>query len=295
MCLKLYFYAMAVTTTIIIVNYNAGAALERTLESLLPDAGPDTEIVVVDNASADESISRLEKFGAAVRVIANAENVGFARAVNQGLAATSGRYALLLNPDVVVAPGAVAALERFMDERADAGVAGGRVLEADGRLQLACRRGIPTPWVAFCRFSGLGRLFPGSRLFARYNMTFLDPAQPARVDAVSGSFMMIRREVVERIGPLDEDYFMYAEDIDFCYRAGLAGWAVYYNPEAVITHAKGVCAETNRARAAYEFYNTMWTFHKKHFLKKTFPPLNLFIFVAILILKHVKSWKSGKK
>jgi hypothetical protein len=286
---------MAVITSVIIVNYNAGTALERMLESLLPDVAADAEIVVVDNASADGSVARLERFGAAVRVIANTGNVGFARAVNQGLAATSGRYALLLNPDVVVSPGAVPAMVRFMDARPDAGVAGGRVLEADGRLQLACRRGIPTPWVAFCRFSGLGRLFPNSRLFARYNMTFLDPDQPARVDAVSGSFMMIRREVLDRIGPLDEDYFMYAEDIDFCYRAGLAGWAVYYNPEAVITHTKGVCAESNRARAAYEFYNTMWTFHKKHFMKKTFPPLNLFIFVAIWFMKYFKSWTANRK
>lgn len=279
---------MDVKTAVIIVNYNGGVALERTLDSLLPELREDVEVVVVDNASADYSLRTLERYAPGVRVIANSENGGFARAVNQGLEATGGRYALLLNPDVLVRPGAVAEMERFMDARPDAGVAGGRVLESDGRLQLACRRGIPTPWVAFCRFSGLGGLFPKSPLFARYNMTFLDPEATARVDAVSGSFMMIRREVVEKIGLFDEAFFLYAEDIDFCYRAGMAGWGVYYNPDAVITHAKGVCAETNRSRAMYEFYNTMWTFHKKHFLRKTFPPVNLLIYLAISFLKRVK-------
>ena len=275
------------TTTIIIVNYNAGDALRETVESLLPQMSAGRELLIVDNASADASLGGIAEYADRLRILRNADNAGFAAAVNRGIRESDGEYVLLLNPDITAAPGMLDSMEQFMAAHADTGIAGGRVNETDGSLQPACRRGFPTPWVAFCRFSGLARAFPNSKLFARYNLTFLDEAQPAAVDAVSGSFMMIRRNVLDQVGHLDEDYFMYAEDIDICLRTRQAGWEVRYNPDAVITHTKGVCADTNRARAKYEFYNTMWTFHKKHFAAKTFPPLNWAIWLAVAVLRFV--------
>ena len=275
-------------TTVIIVNYNAGPALRRMMDSLAPALRPGDDVFIIDNASADNSLQLISDYRDRATLIRNPDNRGFSAAVNQGLAAGRGEFFLLLNPDVVVPPGTLALMEQFMSEHPDAGVAGGMVCETDGRLQLACRRGFPSPWVAFCRLSGLSFMFPKSKLFARYNLTFLDPDQVSEVDAVSGSFMLIRRAVVDRIGPFDEDYFLYAEDIDFCYRAKQAGFRVYYNPAARITHAKGVCADSAPGPAAYQFYHTMWTFHKKHFYRKTFPPVNALIWLGIQLMKSVK-------
>lgn len=274
--------------TVIVVNYNAGPALLRMMDSLAPALGPDDEVIVVDNASADNSLDPMAGHAARPVLIRNADNRGFSAAVNQGMDAAHGDYFLLLNPDVIVQPDTLREMERFMAARPDAGVAGGRVCETDGRLQLACRRGFPTPWVAFCRLSGLSLLFPKSKLFARYNLTFLDPDNEAEVDAVSGSFMMIRRAVTEQIGRFDEDYFLYAEDIDFCLRAKQAGWKALYNPAAPIVHAKGVCADTSPGPAAYQFYHTMWTFHKKHFYCKTPAPVNALIWLGVQAMKFVK-------
>jgi hypothetical protein len=274
--------------TVIVVNYNAGPALPRMVDSLAPALGPDDELLVVDNASEDNSLDLISNHASNPVFIRNPDNRGFSAAVNQGMAAGRGDFFLLLNPDVVVQPGTLREMERFMAAHPGAGVAGGRVCETDGRLQLACRRGFPSPWVAFCRLSGLSFMFPQSTLFARYNLTFLDPDQEAEVDAVSGSFMMIRRAVTEQIGRFDEDFFLYAEDIDFCFRAKQAGWKVMYNPAAPITHAKGVCADSSPGPAAYQFYHTMWTFHKKHFYKKTLPPVNLLIWLGVQGMKFVK-------
>ncbi len=268
------------SVSIVTVNYNSGACLGRMADSALRQIGAADSLVVVDNASVDDSLERLAPLAEKITAIANMENRGFARAVNQGAAAAVSDFILLLNPDAVIAEGALRALESFMVERPDAGVAGGKVLETDGSLQLACRRGFPSPWVAFCRLSGLSFLFPRSRLLAGYNMTFLDENETSEVDAVSGSFMMIRRSAFDSLGGFDEDYFLYAEDIDFCYRAKAAGMKVYYYPGAEATHEKGVCAASAPGFAKREFYKTMWTFHSKHYKRKTLPPLNWLIWAA---------------
>ena len=275
-------------TSIITVNYNSGTALKEMLDSLLPQKRGDVEIIIVDNASVDDSIALITSYQDRARLIQSPDNEGFSKGVNRGLTVASGKFILLLNPDTIVNEGALAALEQFMAENTEAGIAGGRVRETDGSLQPACRRAFPSPWVAFCRLSGLGRLFPKSKIFDRYNLMFLDENATNEVDAVSGSFMMIRKDVIDQIGRFDEDYFLYAEDIDFCFRAKQSGWKNYYFPGAVVTHKKGVSAETNRVRAMYEFYNTMWTFHKKHYLRRTFPPVNLAIYLGIWFLKTVK-------
>lgn len=274
------------TTSIIVVNYNSGEALDELLDSLRGEMRPDVETIVVDNASRDGWMERIAARGDA-KIILNTDNLGFSMAVNQGVRASSGRYILLVNPDVVVTPGAITALEDFLDSHGDTGVCGGKILGADGVLQLACRRGFPTPWVSFCRMSGLSFMFPKSRLLARYNMTYLDENEVSEVDALSGSFMMIRRDVFDEIGGFDEDYFLYAEDIDFCRRARLSGRRNFYVPSSVVTHKKRVSAKSNPVRSAYEFYNTMWTFHRKHYYRTTPAPVNAAIYVAVAVLKFV--------
>lgn len=289
------------SVSIVTVNFNSGACLRRMADSALRQMSSADTLVVVDNASVDDSLERLAPLAERIEVIANMDNRGFARAVNQGAAAAASDFILLLNPDAVLADGALRALESFMSERGDAGVAGGKVLETDGSLQLACRRGFPSPWVAFCRLSSLSFMFPRSRLLAEYNMTFLDENETAEVDAVSGSFMMIRRSAFDSLGGFDEDYFLYAEDIDFCYRAKAAGLKVCYYPGAEATHDKGVCAASAPGFARREFYKTMWTFHSKHYKRKTFPPLNWLIWAAAMGLAAAApalatlSAKSGRR
>ncbi len=286
---------MSITTSIITVNYNSGYALARMLDSFMDVRRADLEMIVIDNASSDDSLERIGDYSSEIKLIKNAGNVGFGAAVNQGFSVGRGKFFLLLNPDAVLRDGSITELERFLEKHDGAGIAGGRVLEDDGTLQLACRRGIPTPWVAFCRLARLGRFFPGSRLFARYNMTYLDEREVNEVDAVSGSFMMLKREVVEELGGFDERFFLYAEDIDICYRAKQAGWKVYYTPDAVIVHSKGVSASSNPRLATYEFYNTMWTFHEKHFKKKTPFFINIPIYITIKIMKRVMPWLAGRR
>jgi GT2 family glycosyltransferase len=155
-----------------------------------------------------------------------------------------------------------------MDEHLDIGVLGCKVVLPDGRLDLACRRSFPTPEVSFYRMSGLSKLFPKHERFAQYNLTYLDENETYEVDSVVGAFMLVRREVVEQIGMLDEDYFMYGEDIDWCYRIKQAGWKVVYYPEVEIIHYKGASGGKKNPRIIYEFYRAMYLFYEKHYKSK---------------------------
>jgi len=262
-----------VDLSVVIVSYNVRRFLEQALRSVFAALeGLEGEVWVVDNASSDGSVQMVREQFPQVKLIANEENVGFARANNQAIAQARGRYVLLLNPDTVVRKDTFRIMVKFMDEHPEAGAAGCKVLNPDGTLQLACRRGFPTPMVAFYKIVGLSSLFPKSRRFGRYNMTYLNPDEVAEVDAVSGSFMMVRREVVEKVGVLDPSFFMYGEDIDWCYRIKQAGWKVYYVPYTEIVHFKGESTKTvPRVRNQVEFYRAMYLFVRKH-LKRHFIP-----------------------
>jgi len=163
------------------------------------------------------------------------------------------------------------------------GIAGPKLMMADGRLDLACRRSFPTPEVSFYRLSGLSRLFPKSRRFGRYNLTYLDPDQVAEVDSVVGAFMMIRGETLEEVGDLDEGFFLYGEDLDFAYRAKKAGWKVYYNPQVTVLHYKRRSSSQNRKRAQHEFYRAMHLFYRKHYAKTTPLWLHWLVMAGILL------------
>ncbi|MCU0914696.1 MAG: glycosyltransferase family 2 protein [Planctomycetes bacterium] len=280
------------TLSIVIVNYNTEKLLKSCLESVYAGAnGTPLDIWVVDNNSRDDSVPMLKSLFPVVKVIANPTNLGFSRANNAVISQTRSDYILLLNPDTLILEDGIERMVAFMNERPEVGVAGCKVLNRDGTLQLACRRSIPTPGVAFYRLSGLSRLFPGSRRVARYNLTYKNPDEAHEVDAVSGAFLMIRRKVVEEIGLLDERFFMYGEELDWCLRAKRAGWAVMYYPGAQIIHYKGGSTQYNSRRAALEFHRAMYLFHRKHFARDCSWLVNLLVYTGIAC-KALCSWRS---
>lgn len=268
--------------SVIIVNYNVRAFLENALVSAGKAlAGIDGEIIVADNASDDGSVEMVRQKFPAVTLIANDRNLGFAAANNEAIRASRGEYMLLLNPDTIVQEDTFSVMVRFLDEHPEAGLAGCKILNPDGSLELACRRGFPTPWVAFTKIAGLSALFPRSPLFARYNLTFLDEHEVHEVDALSGSFMMVRRAAIDQAGALDETFFMYGEDLDWCYRIKRAGWKVYYTPATQIVHYKGQSTRRSDLDEVRLFYEAMRIFVRKHFRKGFLVPLLLSAGIAL--------------
>lgn len=268
--------------SIIIVNYNVRQFLENALTSLLRAMeGLQGEIFVVDNASDDGSVEMLREKFPGVRLIANATNVGFARANNAALREATGRHLLLINPDTIVQEDTLRVMIHFMDRNPDVGLAGCTILNPDGTLQLACRRSFPTPWVAFTKIMGLGALFPRSRWFGRYNLTYLNPGETYDVEAISGSFMMITRAAYEKVGGLDEMFFMYGEDLDWCYRVRKAGFRVFYVHGTKIIHYKGESTRRSDIDEIRVFYHAMQQFVEKHFSRSVF--VEMFLTLGILL------------
>jgi len=271
-----------VELSIIIVNYNVKDFLENALISIKKAiADIKAEIFVVDNASEDGSVEMVRQKFPDVKLIVNDKNLGFARANNQALKLAKGKYILLINPDTIVQEDTFKVLISFLESHPECGMVGCKILNPDGTLQLACRRSFPTPWVAFTKMAGLSALFPKSKIFARYNLTYLDPDEITEVDAVSGSFMMIRREVYEQVGGLDEDFFMYGEDIDWCYKIKKAGWKIYYVPLTQIIHFKGESTKRSNIDEIRVFYDAMRIFVKKHY--KEFALLGLILKLGVFI------------
>ncbi|MEW6510904.1 MAG: glycosyltransferase [Bacteroidota bacterium] len=268
--------------SVIIVNYNVRQFLENALTSICRAMeGIDGEVFVVDNASDDGSAEMVAAKFPKVTLLANSENLGFARANNIALRRARGRILLLINPDTVVQEDTFGVMMRFFEETPDAGLAGCKILNPDGTFQLPCRRGFPTPWVAFTKTFGLSALFPRSRLFGRYNLTYLSEDETYPVDAVSGSFMMLRREVFEKIGGLDERFFMYGEDLDWCYRVMKAGFSVYYVHATKIVHFKGESTRRSDIDEIRLFYRAMQLFVRKHFSRSRFAVALLNIGIAV--------------
>ena len=252
--------------SVIIVNYNVREFLDHALTSIKKAMkGIRGEIFVVDNASDDGSVQMLQRRYPEITLIANKQNLGFAKANNLALAKARGTYLLLINPDTVVQEDTLRAMLKFFHEHPEAGMAGCKILNPDGSFELACRRSFPTPWVAFTKITGLSALFPSSKLFGKYNLTYLDQNATYEVDALSGSFMMLRREVYQQIGGLDEDFFMYGEDLDWCYRIQQSGWKIFYAPLTQIIHYKGESTKRSSIDEIKTFYKAMYLFVQKHF------------------------------
>ncbi len=276
--------------SVVIVSYNVSSFLDQALTTLKDSAQKlDVEVFVADNASTDNSVEMVREKHPWVKLIENEHNIGFAGANNKALIKASGRYVLLLNPDTVLRRDTLKTMVSFLDKHPEAGIAGCKVLNPDGTLQLACRRGFPTPGVAFFKMIGLSDLFPSSRTFGRYNLTYLNPDSLTEVDAVSGSFMMIRKEVLDKVGLLDETFFMYGEDLDMCYRVKHEGWKIYYVPDTEIIHFKGESTKTvPTLKNRRDFFKAMHIFVDKHYTgrKKLYPIwlLNAGIYIKMALV-----------
>ena len=229
-----------IDSSICIVTYQSCDFLRDCLYSLIKNTNHNYEIIVVDNGSTDGVDQMLEKEYPTALMIKNTENLGYTRPMNQALQKGNGRYLLQLNPDTLVLPDSLDRLVNYMDQNLHVGICGPKVLNADLTLQSPCRRGEPTPWAVITYFLGLARLFPKSKLFGQYLLNYLDEDLIHPVDGVSGSCMLIRREVIDQIGYLDEQFFAYQEDADFCFRARQAGWQIIYMPEAKLIHYGGM-------------------------------------------------------
>lgn len=254
------------TLSIIIVNYNVKPFLEQALHSIeAASGGLDTEVFVVDNASTDGSVAMVQKRFPHVKVIANRDNVGFSKANNQAIAQSKGDVLCLINPDTLVKEDTFRVCLDYLTSHPAVGMVGCKILNSDGTLQLACRRSFPSPWVAATKIVGLGKLFPNSRLFGKYNLTYLDPEEISEVEAISGSFMVVRKSVVDSVGLLDENFFLYGEDLDWCYRIHQAGWKIMYLPTTQIIHYKGRSTQEASFDYLRVFYGAMQLFVQKHF------------------------------
>lgn len=272
--------AATVDVSVVIVTYNVREFLEQALESVeRASGGLNVETWVVDNDSADGSAEMVRTRFPDVRLIANEDNVGFATANNQALRQAQGRYALVLNPDTILQEDTLRELVAFMDAHPDTGAVGCRILNPDGTFAPESRRAFPTPAVAFFRLTGLSRLFPNSPTFGRYNLTYLPQDEVCEVDALSGSCMMVRRLAIldddapeasgdeptgGAAGLFDEAFFMYGEDLDWCYRIQQAGWKIRYTPATQIVHYKGESTKKGDLRYVRLFYGAMLRFVEKH-------------------------------
>ena len=273
-----------VKLSVIIVSYNVSYFLEQALLSVRRAAekleGP-VEVFVVDNNSADNSVAMVRARFPEVVLIANPDNPGFSRANNQALRRATGQYQLLLNPDTVVEEDAFRACCAFLDAHPGGGALGVQMLDGQGRFLPESKRGLPTPAVALCKMLGLSYLLPNSRTFGRYHLGFLDKDQTHEVDVLSGAFMLLRKAALDQVGLLDEDYFMYGEDIDLSYRLSLGGWKNYYFSEARIIHYKGESTKRASVNYVFVFYRAMVIFARKHFAPGQAGLLSLLINGAI--------------
>ena len=268
--------------SVIIVNYNVKDFLLQCLKSIENARGKlSVEIIVVDNNSNDGSIEFLKPIFPMVKFVGLETNIGFGRANNLGFKEAAGKYILVLNPDTILEENTLEIMYDYMENHPETGVSGCKVLNPDGSFQLACRRGFPTPWVSFCKLFGLQSVFPKSKLFARYNQTFRNPDDTYNIDSVIGAFMFIRREVFERNGGFDESFFMYGEDLDFCYRANESGWKTAYIHLTSIIHYKGESTRRSSINELRHFYNAMEIFSKKHFASSVF--ILLFLKTGIIL------------
>ncbi len=288
---------------VVILNYNTRDLLRGCLQSLRAQFDLNFATCVVDNASPDDSADVVAREFPEVKLIRSPVNGGYPAGNNLGLRAygfpeqPQARYAMLLNPDTLVPAGALAEMVRFADAHPDIGVVGPKLLLMDGTLDKACRRSFPTPEVSFYRFSGLSKLFPNSKRFGRYNMSYLGIDEQADVDSVVGACMLVRAEAITQAGLLDEQFFMYGEDLDWCLRIKQTaptqpspvgtgeGFRVVYYPTVTIHHVKRAASSTS-AKAQFEFQRAMWLFYKKHYRAST-PKLIDFV------VRQGIAWRGG--
>jgi GT2 family glycosyltransferase len=279
----------------IVVNFRTPELTTGAINHLLASNLPNRRlrIIVVDNDSGDGSVPVLAERFPELELIISRANLGFAGGNNLAIASVLSEFPeltdrrdtfiLLINSDVEVEPDAVATCLAFMEAHPDTGVVGPKVVLPDGRLDLACRRGFPTPGRAFWKLTGLARRFPDNPRFTGYNLTHLDEDQLTEVDAVMGAFMLVRLAAIDAVGLLDDRFFMYGEDIDWSFRMKQYGWRVFYVPSARVQHLKGATTRRQSYRMIVEFYRAMWLFHRKHYAERTGFLLNWLVAAGIVL------------
>lgn len=270
---------------IVIVNYNSTDFLLKCLESIYRETCDTSfHVTVVDNASACQDFQGIADRYPNLDLLRNSHNLGFSVACNRGIRHHPAEFYLLLNPDCLIEDQAVDKSLAFLESTPEAGIVGCRVNNPDGTLQLACRRSIPRPLAAFYRFTGLSLIFPRSKRFAAYNLSYLSDDEISEVEAVSGSYLLFRHDILETAGFLDESFFLYGEDLDFCLRVTQNGWKVLYFPEAHVTHFKGASSSREVRQSNTHFYKAMETFYRKHFFPRATHLERLLVLTGIRLL-----------
>ncbi|HPB05280.1 MAG TPA: glycosyltransferase, partial [Prolixibacteraceae bacterium] len=263
-------------------NYNVKHFLEQCLHSVeKASKNLATEVFVVDNNSVDGSKGMLLSKFPNIKLILNEKNVGFSKANNQAIRQATGQYVLLLNPDTVVEEDTFEKVVAFMDSHPEAGGLGVKMIDGKGKFLPESKRGLPTPWVAFYKVFGLSAIFPHSKVFGKYHLSYLDKNELHQVDVLAGAFMLLRKEALDKVGLLDEGFFMYGEDIDLSYRITLGGYKNYYYPDTTIIHYKGESTKKGSLNYVKMFYNAMIIFANKHFSRQYAGLFSFFIHLAI--------------
>ncbi len=260
--------------SIIIVNYKTLELTSNCLDSIYEAnmKGIDFEVIVVDNASEDGSIEAIEGHYPQVKIIKNSENLGFSKANNMGIRSSVADFILLLNSDTIVEGNTISDALQFMRNHRHVGALGCKVLLESGALDMACKRSFPTPANGIYHSLKLDKRFPKSKLFGEYNLTFVSEDKICSVDCIMGAFMMVSRQAIDAVGLLDEDYFMYGEDVDWCYRIKKAGFQIIYYPKVRIFHYKKASGIGKRNPKTIEaFYDSMGIFYRKHYQGKYNP------------------------
>ena len=268
--------------SVIIVNYNVEHFLEQCLQSVeLALKKTEGEVIVIDNLSVDGSVSMVRSKFPWVKLIENKENTGFSRANNQGIRIASGEYVLLLNPDTVIEEDTLQKVVEFMDVHPDGGGLGVHMVDGQGHFLPESKRGLPTPEVAFYKIFGVSRIFPRSKRFNKYYLGHLSKDETNEVEILSGAFMLMRKSVLDKVGLLDEEFFMYGEDIDLSWRIILGGYKNFYYPDTTIIHYKGESTKKGSLNYVFVFYNAMIIFARKHFSEQNARLFSFFINLAI--------------
>jgi len=276
--------------SIIIVSYNVKYFLEQCLCSVQKAIEHlNAEVWVVDNASFDNSIVYLQPMFPWVKFIANVKNIGFAKANNQVLFQCRGKYVLFLNPDTLLAEDSLIKCIAFMEKNKEAGALGIRMIDGSGSFLPESKRSFPSPLTSFYKLAGLSALFPASKIFSRYSLTYLDEYKNHEVDVLSGAFMLAKKNMLVELKGFDEDFFMYGEDIDLSYRIQKLGFKNYYFSESTIIHFKGESSRKGSLKYVKMFYQAMSTFVKKHYAGRSTQVLTFFIRKAIWIRAGVSA------
>jgi len=280
--------------SIIILNYNVKELLINCLESIFKNKGKEYnwQIIVVDNASEDGSVEKVKEiYRNTVEIYRNNSNLGFAQGNNVGVKYAKAPVILFLNPDTIVVGDVISKSLKFLESNPDIGAVTCRVELPDGRLDYSCHRGFPTPWNAFCYFSGLSKIFPHSPIFARYTATFLNVKTIHEIDCLTGAFMMVRKIAGDQVGWWDKDYFWNGEDIEFCYCLKEKGWKIFFYPEVKIIHYKGSSSGKVKAKAISHGISAMRIFYMKHYYKKYPSIFRDLILLGIKLLEHYRKAK----